>query len=59
LALRLSRGTAAGVRLPSDAFVPLPEEFSMTMSMSTASLPVLQSMLANLSHILAKAAAHA
>jgi hypothetical protein len=31
----------------------------MTMSMSTASLPVLQSMLANLSHILAKAAAHA
>lgn len=31
----------------------------MTMSMSTASLPVFQSMLANLSHILAKAAAHA
>lgn len=31
----------------------------MTMSMSAASLPVFQSMLGNLSHILAKAAAHA
>lgn len=31
----------------------------MTMSMSAASLPVFQSMLGNLSHILSKAAAHA
>jgi len=31
----------------------------MTMSMSTASLPVFQSMLNNLGHILAKGAAHA
>ena len=49
----------AATRGYDSRFRALPEEFSMTMSMSAASLPVFQSMLANLGHILAKAAAHA
>lgn len=41
------------------AFVSLPEEFPMTISMSSASVPTFKHMLRNLDHLLDKAAAHA